>query len=227
MSESPRPLFAWPGWDDLRATTVMAAQFVIFFYIFYGLAAYVVDVIPYKYDLGLAWESKIPFIPETAIIYTSMSLMMILSLFIIRDKQRVHELLKVLCLQVLIGTTVFVVFPVVNHFPEINRTNDLPVIYVIADVMNFKNNNFPSLHICFSVTMAIIFSGEANPWQALIFKLWALAIIISTFTLYEHGLADTLSGCALGLWGVSRWRKADSHIRTVQAEIQTLDAHSE
>ena len=199
-----RPLFAWPNSKDLKASSLMAIAFICFFYIFYGLAAILTDLIPYKFHIRFSWEDTIPFIPEMAYVYTSISWMMILSIFIIRSQKEIRTLLVVLCFQVVIGSIIFLLFPVANTSK--NFSDDLPWIYLIADAINLKNNNFPSLHICFAVTMAGVFSYYANKWQSFLLYLWATGIALSTLLIKEHHLMDLVGGAFLGLMGVKYWK---------------------
>lgn len=208
MTTNNRPLFAWPGWSDFKVNALMAILFMSFFYIIYGFTAYAADLLPYKFIVGFEWEKQIPFIPETAFIYTSMNWMMIVAIFIVRDRYRLWSLLRVLCLQTLIGACIFLLFPVQNNFPvKTNDVNNLPFIYLYADLFNLKNNELPSLHICFAVTMAMVFSHDSNKLQSACFHIWALAIIISTFTMHEHNLLDIVAGYLLAIWGARYWYK--------------------
>ena len=194
-----------PDRDQWRASLKMVAIFLLFFYSFYGAAAYLADYIGYKFDVGFEFEKHIPFIPAMATVYLTVGPMMLLSIFILRQTNAMRQLLRVLCAQTLIGFGIFLAFPVESNFPPQNSAS-LPAVYLFADLINLKNNELPSLHFCFAVTMALIYSHNRGPAIGILFHSWALAIGASTLLIHEHNLLDLLAGYLLA-WSGARWWK--------------------
>jgi len=197
----------WPGLNALRNTGRLALFFLAFFYLFYGGAAWLADFMPWRFSPGFEWEKTVPFIPETAIIYTSLCWLMLLALFVIRDIKEIRDLVKVLCIQTVIGALLFVLAPASNNFPPRYGSEALPQIFLIADTLNLHNNELPSLHVCFAFTTASVLSHYADKWQTLFLFCWAIAIAVSAMTIHEHNLLDLAGGMLLAVWGVAYWRR--------------------
>ena len=199
--------FHWPGLRTLRTTGGLAVLFLAFFYLFYGAAAWLADLLPWRFNVGFEWEKTIPFLPTSAYLYTSLCWLMLLVLFVIRDIRDIRCLVKVLCLQTAIGTLLFVLFPASNNFPPRYAGEALPQIFLIADTLNLRNNELPSLHVCFAFTTASVLSHYVRKWQAAFLFCWALAIAVSAMTIHEHNLLDIAGGMLLAVWGVCFWRR--------------------
>jgi hypothetical protein len=197
----------WPGLNTLYSTGRLALLFLGFFYLFYGGAAWLADFLPWRFIVGFEWEKTIPFIPETAFIYTSLCWLMLLVLFVIRDAKEVRYLVRVLCLQTVIGALLFIVIPVSNNFPPRYGNEALPPIFLIADALNLHNNELPSLHVCFAFTTASVLSHYAGKWQTLFLFCWAIAIAVSAMTIHEHNVLELAGGMLLAAWGVQYWRR--------------------
>ena len=186
----------------------MVAIFLLFFYAFYGASAYLADFIGYRFDVGFEFEKRIPFVPAMAAVYLTVGPMMLLSIFIVRKPGAMRCLLEVLCAQTLIGFCFFLAFPVESNFPATENPASLPLVYQIADLINLKNNDLPSLHYCFAATVAFVYSTGRRPLTATLFHAWALAIAASTVLIHEHNLLDLAAGYLLACWGARRWRNA-------------------
>lgn len=220
------PLFALPERGEWRALLKMVAFFLLFFYCFYGAAAYLADYIGYKFDVGFEFEKQIPFVPELALVYLSVGPMMLLSIFILRQPEKMRPLLTVLCAQTLVGFFIFLAFPVESNFPQMQEPANLPLIFRIADLINLKNNELPSLHFCFAATMALVYSSGRRTAVALLFHAWALSIAASTLLIHEHNLLDLVAGYLLA-WAGARWWQhsvtAASGSRQIAAGRQLTD----
>ena len=215
ISPDSRGLVYWPGLPVLRSRSRLVFFFVGFFYLFYGGASWLADFLPWRFSVVFAWEKNIPFLPATAILYTSISWLMLLTLFVIRDEKDLRQLLRVFCLQTVIGSLLFILLPISNGFPAHHANESLPLVFVIADTMNLHNNELPSLHVCFAFTTAVILSHYAGKWQALWIYTWASVIAVSAITIHEHTLADLGGGMLLAAWGVRFWRGRVERIPTV------------
>lgn len=202
------PVFAWPTRDELRASLKMVAIFLVFFYAFFGAAAYLADLLDYRFDVGFEFEKRIPFVPAMAAVYLSVGPMMLLSIFILRQPRPMRLLLAVLCAQTFVGFCIFLAFPVETNFPAPQDPASLPLVYRIADLINLKNNQLPSLHLGFAATMAFVYSTGRRPLVAILFHAWALAIAASTVLIHEHNLLDLLAGYLLAWCGARWWRNA-------------------
>jgi hypothetical protein len=205
MNEGQVKLLHWPGMQAFKGRMGLALFFLLFFYLVYGTAAYVADYVPWRIPVGFDFERTIPFIPESALIYLSLSLLMLLALFVVRQASDLKMLVYVLCIQTLIAGVCFLVFPAVSNFPVRFRGESV-FIFRLADMLNLHNNEVPSLHVCFAFTLAAVLSYYGRLWQRLLFYTWSIAIAISALTMHEHNLIDLLAGIILSVWGVRYWR---------------------
>ena len=97
------------NWAELRITLPLSLGFLIGFYCLYGLASYLADYTPWRICVAFAWEKQVPFVPWTALIYLSLNILMLLPLLCIRDPAQIGQLIKILLLQTLIGSFIFIV----------------------------------------------------------------------------------------------------------------------
>ena len=206
-SPDRQTLLHWPGLDSLPARGALALFFLGFFYLFYGAAAWLADFLPWRIHPGFEWEKSVPFMPLSALVYTSISGLMLLVLFVIREVQEIHHLVRVLCIQTLIGALFFILIPASNNFPPRYSSEALPQIFLLADALNLRNNELPSLHVCFAFTTVLVLSHYARTWQTLLLSCWASAIAVSAMTIHEHNLLDIAAGMLLAAWGVRHWRR--------------------
>lgn len=194
--------------SELQMTLFMMLGFLICFYSLYGLASYLANFIPWRTSVIFAWETQVPFLPWTSIVYLSITVLILLPLVIIRDKKQIGNLIKIMLMQTLIGSLIFIIYPVTNNFPDRQGNGLFYQIFKFADTLNLTGNNLPSLHVCLAVTVAIVLAREASIRQQTFYYLWAISIAISTLTIHEHGIIDIASGFVLALWGGSKWRQS-------------------
>ena len=223
MTNDTDAFFYWPGVRGLQRRAMLGLFFLSFFYLFYGGAAFAAELIPWRFRVGLAFENAIPFIPESALIYLTVSWLMLLALFVVRPWSDLKALVRVLCLQTLFGAVCFLLFPVSNVFPPRPPGADMPLLFVLADTINLANNEVPSLHVCFAFTLAAVLGHYARLWLRILLLLWATAIALSTLTLHEHNLVDLLAGALLAGWGVQQWRRTSirGHAGCIPAPLLT------
>lgn len=196
-----------PDGPTLAAFAKAATKFFVLFYTLYFLASVITDHHSYRFNVGFEFEKLIPFEPVFAVVYLSVSPILCLSLFVIRQPAHFDTLARILSQQTMIGFTVFVVFPVQNNFPPISAT-ELPPLFRLADAINLSHNELPSLHFCLAATVARVYSDHCTRLVGRLFHLWAFAIALSTLLLHEHNLLDLAAGYLLAHWGYHRWRRA-------------------
>jgi len=200
-------LLYWPGAAGLVDRGRLAVFFLGFFYLLFGGAAWLSDFLPWRFNVGFEWEQAVPFLPWSALVYTSLIWMMMLALIVVRDDREIRCLIRVLCIQTVIGAAIFLLFPVASNFPPRYGNEELPRIFLIADALNLHNNQLPSLHVCFAFTTAFVLAHYARNWQTALLVLWAFAVAVSAMTIHEHNLLDLAGGVLLAGWGTRYWRR--------------------
>jgi len=206
MPNKHEPLFFWSQPTELATRVKLALFFCVFFYLLYGSGAWLADSVPWRYSIGFDWERHVPFWPNSAWIYLSISPFMLLPVFVIRQPEDFRLAIRILCVQVVVASVLFVLLPVTLLYPLRASHGDLPLIFTVADVVNLTNNEFPSLHVCFAVTIAGFLMPYASTATRLIIGSWAIAIIVSTMTIHEHHALAIVAGVALAIAGLRVWR---------------------
>ncbi len=160
-------------------------MFVVFFCLTYGGADLLVQLVPYRISLPhWTW----PFYPQTAIIYLSMNLMLLI-LFLRLPLEKLCRLTAALISQTLIALPIFVLFPAE---PIAVESVEIPPLFRLADLINLDNNYFPSLHVAYATTCALS-AGSALWW------VWTAAVTASTLLCHQHYLVDAVAGFLLAL----------------------------
>ena len=92
-------------------------------------------------------------------------------------------------MQTIIATVFFLLFPLTNAWvrPDVDNW-----AFRLADALNLAHNEFPSLHVAFAVSAAWAYRRFA--W-----KLWAFAVAVSAWLMWEHHLLDIVAGVALAV----------------------------
>jgi membrane-associated phospholipid phosphatase len=207
MPISYGPLFFRPQPTELANRIKLALFFSVFFYLLYGSGALLADIVPWRFSIGFDWERRLPFWPNSAWIYLSISPFMLLPIFVIRDPQDFRLAVRILCVQVIVASIFFVLVPVTLLYPPRDSHGALPLIFVLADMVNLTNNEFPSLHVCFAVSVAGFLAPYAMTITRILIGCWAAAIIVSTMTIHEHHLLAVVAGAALAVPGLSVWQR--------------------
>ncbi|MGV3623082.1 MAG: phosphatase PAP2 family protein [Archangium sp.] len=175
-----------------RFAVFVCASVALSFAVIYGGASALSGLIPWRIRVDLPFESSIPFVPWSAVVYLSMDLLLLLAPLVLKDARRLAAFGALLIVQMLIAAPFFVLLPVADVFPPRIVTGAAAPFFALADTMNLERNYLPSLHVAFSVTAARTYGGRG--WW-----LWALAIAASTLLMHEHYVVDVLAGAALAL----------------------------
>lgn len=126
---------------------------------------------------------------------------MLTSVLLARRNQDVHRLFFILCVQLLVACVLFIIFPVEISFPDRYADKHLPLVFILADLVNLKNNYFPSLHVCFAFMSAMVAVRYLTFIPALATLFWAVLIAVSTMLIHEHHFLDIVGGIPLAFAG--------------------------
>jgi membrane-associated phospholipid phosphatase len=203
MTAPREPLFAWPGMASLKLTIPLSYLFSKIFFSVYGGASLLAKLRGARPDFHFAWELRLPFIPWLAIVYLSVPLLLLLTPFILRTWRSFTPFFLTLTAETLVAGVFFLLLPMVQAYPVREAHGFGGAIFHLADRLNLEYNEFPSLHIAFTVTAAVVFGRRCGPLGRTLFALWALVVAVSTLFLHEHHLLDLAAGATLGLVSVA------------------------
>ena len=183
--------------DDLRKTLPLCLTFAVLFAVCYSGASWITGQYTSLPVWDLPFESRVPFVPAMAVIYLTINPALMLGPLLIRRRSELAPLAGVLCLEVLIATACFLLFPQTTSFvrPQVAGWARFP--FELADAMNLRYNQFPSLHVTFAVTAAWAYAPRMRSLGRIAWPLWALGVAASTILIWEHHLVDILGGAVL------------------------------
>lgn len=168
---------------NLRACVWFAAIFAVC----YGGASWWTSTLPGPLPTwDFAFEQRVPFVPWAAVIYLTITPVLLLAPFVLRERTPMFAF--ALSVQTIIATFFFLLFPQTEWV----RPSAGNWAFRLADTMNLSHNNFPSLHVAFAVSAAWAYR-RVGWW------LWAAAVALSTWLMWEHHLVDIVGGIALAV----------------------------
>ena len=176
-----------------------------FFYLSYGvanhLAAQRADVPSVVFD----WEHGLPFLAWTIFPYWSINVFYGLSPFLCRSRSEVHAHgLRLLSAQV-VAVTCFLLFPLAFRFGQPEAEGAAGWLFAALRGFDKPFNQAPSLHIALVAILWDLYRRVlARRWHALL-HVWALAIVVSVLTTYQHHFIDIPTGALLGWLCVWLW----------------------
>jgi hypothetical protein len=138
----------------------------------------------------LAFEHRLPFVPSLSILYLTITPTLLFAPFRFRTRSALAPLFFALSLQTIVATIFFVAMPLRTAFVRPEVTGWVRVPFALAEAMNLEYNAFPSLHVAFAMSLALAYRKR-------FWTIWAIAVALSTWLIYEHHLADILGGIAL------------------------------
>jgi hypothetical protein len=191
-----------PGGSALRLNLALTALFTLLFIVVYGGADLLGAGMDDRYVLAFEFEARLPFLPWMAIIYLSILPLMLLAPIVFGTPAKLTPLFVVLSLEVLVAGVFFLLFPTQEIFPPRDNEASRAAIYYIADMLNLRYNNLPSLHVALSLTTAIALSQQGKAWGRWFYLAWGAAITVSSVFMHEHHIADVVAGSMLALAGM-------------------------
>ncbi|MYN00477.1 hypothetical protein GTP41_00035 [Pseudoduganella sp. DS3] len=153
-------------------------------------------------SLALPFEQAIPllpFVPWMIIPYASSGPLLVLAFFMVGKGEALRVLSRRLMLATVAAGLVFAWFPA--RFPALRPLPDnelLQFAYALLDATDRPYNQFPSLHIAYSVLLwtALRPTIASRAWRALL-ACWLLLLAASTLLTWQHTLADIAGGIVL------------------------------
>ncbi len=157
-------------------------------------------------SLEIPFDSKIPLLPWTALIYNSWApfILLLCLYYLLRDRQLFRRYVFTMILGQLLADATFPFFQTRLPVPyeEVYSATD---IWSKLLAMTYRADNnycgFPSIHVILC-TLTIYFIWKlkaARPWFKILVSLYFTAVAITTVTTKQHVVLDIPGGILYGL----------------------------
>ena len=216
---------ALPARAEMANLAIMGAIVALTFLLCYGGASALSAYVPWRVPLALALDEQLPFIPGAAILYLSLSVVLLLAPFVLRSLARILPLFAALMLETVVGAVCFMLLPVDPPVIDCCEPGIAGVLFHVADVLNLERNDLPSLHVAFAFTLAAAFSPRVGRAGVVLLYAWAVATALSTLLTRQHHLLDVAGGLMLAAiaWPVARgWGKRPEVLAAFDVELLCL-----
>ena len=172
----------------MNANLRALAGFGLIFAVCYGGASWWTSTLPGPLpSWDFAFEQRVPFVPSAAIVYITITPVLLLAPWLLRERTPMFAF--ALSVETILATVCFLLFPQTVAWQRPPVAN---IAFRLADAMNLSYNNFPSLHVAFAVSAAWAYR-RVGWW------VWAAAVALSTWLMWEHHLVDIVGGVALAM----------------------------
>ncbi len=195
---------------ELSALALVAAAFSLYWGL-YAASARLGDFAAHRYQLFFQWERNIPLVPAAALVYLSITLMLIPLLLRLPTVRQLWPVALTVVFQGLVASLCFWLLPLEDGFQTPASVDGWEGwVWHLSNDLALRHNYFPSLHVTLATSAAMVLSRQRGrvDWPM---SLWAAAIAISTLFVHQHHLADILGGLLLALVGVrlvyDRWAR--------------------
>lgn len=192
------PAIGWPEQGEGWKLALMTGSFCALFWSVYWSANQYAAAAP-RFRVAFPFETHIPFLPWTSVLYVSIIPLMLMAPLVFRSAARMWPLFCALCAEVAAASLVFVAFPVELGYPPLPATGAAAGLMDAARQAALQYNLFPSLHVTFALTTAAAFAPfGGRRWKTVIWTS-SLLIVASTLLTHQHHVADVLAGAALSI----------------------------
>lgn len=143
-------------------------------------------------------DEYVRFIPWTIIIYLSQFFFLFIAYWQAKSHKILNQVFYGYLVATLIAGIVFVVYPSrVSHSSVnlIHQSHLYALLFNILHAIDTPNNCLPSLHTTLALLAA--YSFRVSTIKFILAFCWAMAIIVSTLTTYQHTVLDVLAGVVL------------------------------
>ncbi len=155
----------------------------------------------YHYDVTMAWEEHIPFLPWTLLIYWGCYLFWVVN-YVIAARGEKSSAWRFYCADFAakcVCLLVYVLFPTTNVRPAVEGSGIFDAGMRLLYQIDAPDNLFPSIHCLTSWFCFIAVRKEERipRWYRWTSLGLALAICLSTLTTKQHALVDVFGGILL------------------------------
>lgn len=153
-----------------------------------------------RLDLATTLDTKIPFVPQLALIYFSTYLFVIQPFILLSEARQFYWMLASFGSITVIASLIHAIVPSKVERNEILETDGLAgkMIGLFQKICK-PYGNFPSMHVALSVPVVGANFMVAGPVAGSVATAWAILIALSTLYTKQHYILDVLAGLVGGL----------------------------
>jgi membrane-associated phospholipid phosphatase len=197
FSHPPTP----PRAEGTGMSHVKKLSYILIAIVFYMLGYAIIQSMVHvgKFDFYTQLDSLIPLVPEFIWIYHSViPILFITMVVLVRDKNLFFSMFWSCLVSSIILNLSYALLP--SFYPRENFALNTIHDYLLQFTreLDGAHNTFPSGHVTFSwlITLTALKTRQvaANRSLCLIYIFWAICVTLSTLTLKQHFIVDTLSG---------------------------------
>jgi membrane-associated phospholipid phosphatase len=196
MTATGEPLFGIPRGDALRGNLILSCAFGAYFWIVYWTGNYVAAHSA-RAHVALPFESAMPFVPWTIVLYLTITPLLCLAPFLFRTPDRMLPLFATMVVEVTIAGVVFCLYPVELSFPPQDVSPAEGFLVWLASMAALQYNCVPSLHVALAATAGWAYLKVGGPRWRFFVCAWVAAIVVSTLLGHQHHLVDLAAGAVL------------------------------
>lgn len=155
----------------------------------------------YHHDMTTSIDEKIPFIPETILIYIGCYIFWIINYYLgcHQNSYKAKHFLCADCFAKIICGICFIFIPTTNIRPQITENDFYSRSMLWLYNIDPADNLFPSIH-CLTSWLCIIAVRNQNnipAWYKVLSVFIAISVCVSTITTKQHVITDVIFGISL------------------------------
>jgi membrane-associated phospholipid phosphatase len=218
---------ALPPSSQIIPLAILSLVFAAWFALCYGGAAALAQFIPWRAQVELPIDARLPFWPGAAALYLTIGPALLLAPFVFRSVGALLPLFATLMLETAVAAALFLVFPVDDAPIVCCEPGPSGALFRLADALNLHHNNLPSLHVAFACTLALAYAHRVSRGGVWLLFAWAVAVTASTMFTRQHFLLDLLAGVVLALvcWRLAGpWARKPGVVSRFERALKSLAA---
>jgi membrane-associated phospholipid phosphatase len=178
---------------EWRWRLTIAALFGLWFSVVYAACDAIGAHFVHRHAIDLALDRVIPFFPEMAYVYLTITPFLLLPVLCLRSVADLEAFACTLALQVAVAGVIYMIFPV----RPIDQPATESLAFWLADTVSLNYNYLPSLHVALAVSVALVIHPQIG--IAAKGALWCATTLIVASTLFtkQHYIADVITGALL------------------------------
>lgn len=178
--------------------TVRSRLGVTFVFAVPMLSVYVLlnEAVPSRFDLAIALDHAIPFLPWTLPLYMSLYVFVLIAV-VLTTEQNFRQALAALIVTAALSFALFMLIPAA--YPQPDPSTMAPpwdFAYRRLHEADGAQNTFPSLHVGFTAGIAWMLRHHR---LKVFWFIWGAAIVLTTLTTKQHFVVDVIGGLVVAL----------------------------